>query len=175
MPNRHTLTRALAPAALLAMILILAPAPALAQPMGPPHPFMGSPILHQVMRALHSLRLADDERTQIHALMDQYHQTSEASREAMMAAHRALANQALSESFDEAAIRSAASSFSALQSSQIVGEAALVRDVRSVLTSDERDQLQKMLAKIAASDETPGPWDEPGSHGHGVGASHHLD
>jgi Spy/CpxP family protein refolding chaperone len=167
MSNRRTNRGALAPAALLATILIAAPAAALAQPMGGPPPVPGSPILHSVMRALHSLPLTDEEKTQVHGLMEQFHQATEARRERMMSAHKALAGQALAESFDEPAIRSASATFSALQADEIVGEAALLRDIRSVLTSDERDQLQRTLAKMATSDEMPGHW----GHGGGPGGA----
>jgi len=135
--------------------------------MGGPPPIGGSPLLHILMKAFHTLQLSDEERTQVHGLWDQYHQATEGRREQMMAAHKALANQALSESFDESAIRSASASFSALQADEVVGEATLLRDIRAVLTADERDQLQKALARMATSDEMPGPWEGHGPHGHG--------
>jgi Spy/CpxP family protein refolding chaperone len=175
MSNRRTKSGALAPAALLATILIAAPAAALAQPMGGPPPMGGSPILHSVMKALHTLPLTDDEMKQVHGLMDQYHQSTEARREQMMAAHKVLAGQAVAESFDESAIRSASATFSALQADEIVGEAALLRDIRSVLSSDERDQLQRTLAKMATSDEMPGHWGGPDPHGHGGGPGGSLN
>jgi Spy/CpxP family protein refolding chaperone len=177
MPTRRKLTCALALSAALAALLAIAPGLTLAHTNGPPPPppppppFMGSPILHHVLGALHSIQISDEEKTQIHALMDQYHQAAGPRQERLQAAHKAFADQALAESYDEVALRSAAAVFAGLQAEELVSAAGLLKDIRSVLTPEERDQLQKALAKMPEGGEMHGPWHMHGPHDAGPGGA----
>ena len=119
--------------------------------MGP----IGSPAVHRLMMALHSVELSDDQKGQIHALMGQFHAANEAKLIQLGNAQKAMVDQALAEPIDEAAIRSDVAAMAVVRADVAVAEAYLMKDLRGVLTAEQRDQLEKELAK--APDDMPPP------------------
>ena len=147
----------------VALLLGLA-APVLAAPPAPPEPpdhgrmrhamgpqemgpLMGSPAVHRLMMAMHSLDLSDDQKGQIHAKMEEFHTANEAKLVQLGAAQKALADRELADPIDEAGIRSDVATMAGLRADVAVAEAYLVKDLRGVLTDDQRDQLDKEIAK----------------------------
>jgi Spy/CpxP family protein refolding chaperone len=118
---------------------------------------LGSPTIHRLMMAMHSLDLTEDQKTQIHSLMDQFHTANEAKLTQMGNAHKALVDRVLAEPIDEAGIRGDIAAMAAVHADVAVAEAYLAKDLRGVLTSDQRDQLEKALATT--------PDDMPRHHG----------
>ena len=155
MPQRRMITRTLA---LMLPLALAAPALAAGRDPGPGHhrmgPMMGSPVVHRLMMAVHSLDLTDDQSKQLHARMEEFHAVNEAKLAQLGTAHQALADQVLAEPIDEAAIRADIGTMANVHAEIAVAEAYLVKDLRGVLTEDQRDQLDKELAK-APDDSAP--------------------
>jgi len=124
--------------------------------MHPMGAMLGAPVAHKLMMALHTLDLTEEERTAIHGKFEQFHATNQAKLAQLGTAHKALVDQILADPVDESAIRSDVATMASVHAEVAVVEAYLVKDIRSVLTNDQRDQLEKALANIG-DDEMPGP------------------
>ena len=160
MKNRNEQIRTLQFLAGFGLLLGLVPALALAQPGGPPPspPGRGFPLESILGR----LNLTSQEQGAVDSLLEAHHQAAEASLEQIMAARKALHNQVIAETLDEAAIRQAVAAVSALEATRTVADATLLRDVRAVLTAEHRTQLNSMLSKDTPGMGAPG---RRGRHG----------
>jgi len=131
--------------AIVLAFLALAAVPALAQEGRPPGPPPGAGPLH-LDYALRGIELTEDQNTQIDALLDARRETAEATRPAFEAARRALAEQVRAATFDEAAIRVQAAALAVLDADHAVADAALLRDVRALLTPEQLATFEARLA-----------------------------
>jgi Spy/CpxP family protein refolding chaperone len=115
------------------LLMLLAIVPASAQqgppPGGPPPPQGAGPVpLEFVLRAID---LTPAQRAQIEPLMRARHEAADAARPAAEAAGRALAEQVQDGTFDEA--------------DRAVADAALLRDIRALLTPAQREKFDRLL------------------------------
>ncbi|MBI3450209.1 MAG: periplasmic heavy metal sensor [Acidobacteria bacterium] len=164
MPHRRMIARTLALALPLALAVpVFAGGPGHGPGPGPEggmmHPMggmMGSPVAHKLMMALHTLDLTEEEKTAIHGKFEQFHATNQTKLAQLGTAHKALVDQILADPVDESAIRSDVATMANVHADVAVAEAYLVKDIRSVLTSDQLVQLEKALANIG-DDDMPGP------------------
>lgn len=137
----------------LILLAALAALPALAQmpPPGGPggHGGSGGPGMHggppPIEMLLRTLDLTTEQQAQVDTIMEARHAAGDAARPAMQAAHKALADQVRATPFDEAAIRTKAAAVAALDADRIVADAAVLRDVRAILTDAQRAKLDKLL------------------------------
>ncbi len=138
--------RRAAPIVLLALTLHAGPATARVAGAPPGPPPMGPPPRPLEM-VLESIALSDAQETGIAALLRARRETGESAHAAADEAHRLLAAQVESDTFDEAAIRERAASLAAVEADRFVADAALLRDVRALLTADQREQLDRQLSR----------------------------
>jgi Spy/CpxP family protein refolding chaperone len=129
------------------LLMLLAIVPASAQqgppPGGPPPPQGAGPVpLEFVLRAID---LTPAQRAQIEPLMRARHEAADAARPAAEAAGRALAEQVQDGTFDEEAIRAAAAEVAAFEADRAVADAALLRDIRALLTPAQREKFDRLL------------------------------
>lgn len=129
--------RQLAVTALALMVLAIVP---VAAQQGPPPP--GPMHLDFVLRAID---LTPDQRAQIHPLTRARHEAAEAARPAAEAAGRALADQVQAGTFDETAIRAKAAAMAVFDADRVVADAALLRDVRALLTPEQRVKFDLLM------------------------------
>ena len=134
-------------------IVALAAAPVSAE-QGPPPPGPGPAHLAFVLQAID---LTPEQDSQIDPLMRARHQAADASRPAAKATGRALADQIRNGSFDEAAIRAKAAALAALDADRLVADAALLRDVRAILTPEQRAEFDRLLRPPRDSRSGGGP------------------
>ncbi len=142
------------------LLALLALSPALAQ-QGPPP---GGPGGHgrgpggagPIEFALRAIDLTEAQKTQVDTLMKARHAAAEASRDAAMEAHRALAEQVQATTFDEAAIRGKAAASAVFEADRCVADAALLRDVRALLTDAQRVKFNALLQPPAPPGPPPG-------------------
>jgi len=130
--KRHVAVTALA-------LMVLALAPVAAQ-QGPPPP--GALPLDFVLRAID---LTAEQRAQVDPLMRARHETADAARPALEAAGRALMDQVQAGTFDEAAIRAKAADVAAFDADRVVADAALLHDLRALLTPAQREKFDRLL------------------------------
>jgi len=133
-------------AATLAALFALAISPVLAQP-GPPDGPPPEPGPRHLALALRAVDLSFEQEARIEALMTARHEVAASIREAADKARRALGDQVRSETFDEAAIRAKAAALAPFAADRAVAEALLLRDVRQVLTADQRATFDRVLAR----------------------------
>ena len=150
----------------IAMSLALAPAVALAQPAqpGPSGPPPGSPGLGpQLARLLDRLNLTAEQRTSINSIAAAHRSASNADRQQMMTARRALMEKINAPAFDEAAIRQAAAAIAAVEANRAVDTAKLLNEIRAVLTPEQQKQFQEALTQPSPMRGERGPrGPEPG-------------
>ena len=132
-------------AATLAALLALAISPAVAQP-GPHEGPPPEPGPRHLALVLSAVDLSPEQEARIDALMKERHDGAASNREAADAARRALGDQIRSETFDEAAIRAKAAAVAPFAADRAVAEASLLRDVRQVLTTEQRETFDRILA-----------------------------
>jgi Spy/CpxP family protein refolding chaperone len=96
---------------------------------------------------LRALDLTPEQSDSIDPLMKARRDAAEAARPAVEAARRALADQVRDETFDEAAIRAKAAALASFDADRAVADAALLRDIRAVLTPAQREKLDRLLAE----------------------------
>ena len=70
---------------------------------------------------------------------------AEAERPAAAAAVRALGEQVQAAAFDEAAIRAAAAALSDIAADRAIADAALLRDIRALLTPVQRERFDRLI------------------------------
>jgi len=96
--------------------------------------------------ALRALEFTPEQSAQIDPLLRAHRDAAEAARSATEAARRALADQVGADAFDEAAIRAKAAAVATFDADRAVADAALLRDVRALLTAEQREELDRQLA-----------------------------
>ena len=150
------------------LLALFALAPAFAQhgpPPGGPGGFGGpggpgghgrGPGPGPVEFALRAIDLTDAQKAQIDTLMKARHAAAEANRDAAMEAHRAPAEQVQATTFDEAAIRGKAAAAAVFEADRVVADAALLRDVRAVLTDAQRVKFNALLQPPTPPGPPPG-------------------
>jgi Spy/CpxP family protein refolding chaperone len=95
--------------------------------------------------ALKGLDLTPQQSAQLDPLLKARHDEAEAGRSAADAARHALGDQIRADVFDDSAIRARAAAVAAFEADRAVADAALLRDVRAVLTPGQRDELDQRL------------------------------
>ncbi len=138
------------------LTVALAFAPLLAQsapppPQGPP-PGRDAMQLDLILRALD---LTADEKTSIDALLRARRAAADAARPSADAARRDLTDQIRAETFDESAIRAKAAAVAILEADGFVADAGLLRDIRAVLTDDQRQKFDRLLEPPPPPDGSP--------------------
>ena len=123
----------------LALVACMA-APVFAQ-QGPPPPGPGPMHLAFVLQAID---LTPEQDAKVDPLMRARHEAADASRPAAEAAGRALADQIQNGTFDEAAIRAKAAAVAAIDADRLVADAALLHDVRAILTPEQRAKFDRL-------------------------------
>ena len=98
------------------------------------------------MAVLQHLDLEDSQQAAVATLLETRHAAMDATRDQAHAAHQALRIAVTSETFDETAIRAAAALVAALDANRAVADAALLRDVRALLTDEQKAALAAELA-----------------------------
>ena len=140
---------------LLAAALILAPAVLLAHgpmrprgPMGHHGPFgggdgPGGPGLLRELIGEH-LGLSDQQREEIHALMESHRDEADTLHGDLAEAREALADATHSDELDEAAIRAAAARVAEREVEAIVFRARVTQEIKSVLTPEQQAELRQL-------------------------------
>lgn len=98
-------------------------------------------------RMIQHLDLTSAQKQAIAELFDARRAGIDARGEQEIAAHEALHQTILVETFDETAIRNAAAAVGALVSDRAVAHATLLNEVRALLTPDQREELEKFLSQ----------------------------
>lgn len=93
---------------------------------------------------LRQLDLSEEQREQIHRLMEARRGEGEAARQQLHEAREALAQQVHAETLDEAGIRAASRAVAALEEEQAVQRARLFQEVRKVLTPEQLAQWETL-------------------------------
>jgi Spy/CpxP family protein refolding chaperone len=109
---------------------------------------------------LRALDLTPEQSARIDPLMKARRDAAEAARPAVEAAGRALADQVRDETFDEAALRAKAAALASFEADRAVADAALLRDIRAVLTPAQREEFDGLLLELP-----PPPGHGPGDGG----------
>lgn len=117
------------------------PPPDRPAPPGAPGPCLGN--LHFIIRALD---LSSEQADQIDQLLKARQEAAMAVREGADAARRALDEQIRATVFDETAIRSLAASAAVFDADRAVADAALLRDIRALLTEEQLAKFAELLA-----------------------------
>ena len=126
--------------ALSALILagLLANSPAKAQP-GPGHPGM-----FPGPRLFDALQLTDRQKATIDELFAANRENARSLHQRLQEQHQLLRNAAQAQPFDEAAVRFQAQELANLQAEMMVRRAALMNQVASVLTAEQKAKLQEL-------------------------------
>jgi Spy/CpxP family protein refolding chaperone len=128
-------------------LLALAILPVLAQqeqpPPGPPPP--RGPYLMPLEFVLRTIDLTPEQSAQIDPLMKARRDAADAARPAAEAAARSLAEQVRAGTFDEAAIRGKAAAVAPFDADRAVADAALLRDIRAVLSPEQLEKFDRLL------------------------------
>ena len=136
--RRSTITTALA----IALVLAAAPARAEGQGHHPGHP--GSPEGAPLQRMLDGLDLTREQADALKQPLQAHHEAMEANFDRMRGARTALEGAIRADTFDEAAIRRAAQSVAGVEADMAVSRAAILRDIRKVLTPEQLEKLGAM-------------------------------
>ena len=127
-------------AALSALLVagLLARSPAQAQPgTGFPGAFHGA-------RLFESLQLSDGQKATIDGLFAANRDNARSLHQRLQEQHQLLRNAAQAQPFDEAAVRFQAQELANLQAEMMVRRAALMNQVASVLTAEQKAKLQEL-------------------------------
>lgn len=136
---------------ILLLALALGSTPLLAQPApppppggpgGPPPPGPGPGNLGLVLRALD---LNADQAAQVEVILKTRQMTAMEEQEALGTARRELDEQVRAQVFDEAALRSKAAAVAVFEARRVVADAAVLRDVRALLTEEQRAKFEQLL------------------------------
>lgn len=135
------------------LVLLVAVVPALARPHGPgPGPgigfgFLGGPMFERIAERL---ELTSEQQEQIEALLEEYRPGFEEHRDLMQSARETLHDQIHADTFDEGAIRQAASEVAALEADFAVTQALIGQDLRQILTPEQLAEATEMAADARA-------------------------
>ena len=94
---------------------------------------------------LEAIDLTPQQEAQLGPRLRARQEAGQSARAAAEAARRALGDQIHAARFDEAAIRAKAAAVAAFESDRAVADAALLRDVRAVLTSGQRAKFDRLM------------------------------
>lgn len=141
----------------IVLVLLALASSSMSSPQGPPPglPMPPGPGPGHLAFVLEAIDLTPQQEAQIGPLLDARREAGDSSRAATEAALRGLADQIRSATFDEAAIRAKAAALAALEADRAVADAALLRDARSILTTEQRAKFDRLM--------TPG--EGPGAEG----------
>ena len=109
-------------------------------PMGHGHAGHGEPMMH----LLSQLDLTEAQRTQVQGILDDEHPKLAPLMEGSMKAHRALEQTIHAPTFDENAIRAAASKAGIAEGDLAVEKGRLASRIRAVLTPDQQKQMDAL-------------------------------
>jgi Spy/CpxP family protein refolding chaperone len=112
-------------------------------PPGPPPPEGPGP--QRLEMALDAIDLTAQQEVLLDPVLEARHAKADSARPAAEAARRALGDQIRSASFDDAAIRARAAAVAGFEADRAVADAALLRDVRAVLTSAQRVRFDRLM------------------------------
>lgn len=102
------------------------------------------------MFALRQLDLSEEQRTEIHAILEQERDQAEAYREEMRSLRAQLEEQIETDPFDETAVRAKALALGALGVDMAVLRARQAGQVREVLTPEQLGELERLGAEREA-------------------------
>src|SRR2546428_533193 len=122
--------------------------------MGRGHAGHGEPMMH----LLSQLNLSDDQKTQVHGILDDEHPKLAPLFEASMKAHHALERAIHATNFDENAIRAAAAQAGIAEGDLAVEKGRLASRIRAVPTPDQQKQMHALQEQGA---RRHGPWGDP--------------
>ena len=141
MEGKQRLARSAFPLA-LALLFGLAPAFSLAQPgggpPGPPDPEM------MIERMTEQLGLTDQQGDDLAAIFAAHRKAMRSVHEATRTARENLDTQIHAASFDETAIRKAASVLAVLEADRAVAQAKLFQEIRKILTPEQIQKLEQI-------------------------------
>jgi Spy/CpxP family protein refolding chaperone len=131
-------------ATLAVAALVLAPAMAQGRPggHGPNHGMADHG--RMMARIFDQLDLSDEQRDQIHQIMEQSRDETRPTRDAMRAGRESMADLMHAETIDEAAIRDVAEEIAAGQVELMVAHARAMSEMREVLTPEQLEQFRQM-------------------------------
>jgi protein CpxP len=95
-------------------------------------------------RMFEALQLSDGQKTTIDGLFAADRENLRALHQRMREQHQLLRDAAQTQPFDEAAVRFQAQELAKLQAEMMVQRAALMNQVSSVLTADQKAKLQEL-------------------------------
>jgi len=93
------------------------------------------------MSFLSQLNLSDDQKAQVKTILDDEHAKMAPLADGSMKAHRALNDAIHASTFDEGAVRAAATQAAGVEGDLAVERARLASRIRGVLTADQQKQL----------------------------------
>ena len=99
-------------------------------------------------RALASLDLTDDQKTQVKAILKEEQPTIDPLLDELVRSKTALFDAVHGRTFDEKAVRAAASASAKAQSDLAVAKARLVSRFRGILTDAQRDRLDAIRQRF---------------------------
>ena len=120
-------------------------------PMGHGHAGHGEPMMH----LLSQLDLSEAQKTQVQGILDDEHTRMAPLMEGSMQAHRTLEQAIHAPTFDENAIRTAATQAGIAEGDLAVEKGRLASRIRAVLTPD---QQRRMDALHEQARQHHGPW-----------------
>lgn len=134
---------------ILALTLAAIPASLLARPQGPGFggghgPGWSEGGGRMLERIADRLELSDQQREQIRAVHEVYHEDVEALVNVMRVARGDLQDRIVTDSFDEVAIREASSRVAAVSADLAVVRARIHSDVRQILTPEQIAEAEEM-------------------------------
>ena len=160
----------------LSALVALVAAPALAQGFGQGHGQHGAshPGGHDGRmhgRIFAQLDLTEDQRTQIHQLMDEHRAAVEPLRQQAREGHQQVAQLVHAKAIDEAAIRTAVIDSAQADADMAVERARLVQQIRSILTPEQREKADELMQQHLTEMTEGGFRGHGGRHFQGSGQS----
>jgi Spy/CpxP family protein refolding chaperone len=110
----------------------------------------------RIARAVQRLDLSAEQRAQVRGVLDRHRSTVRDGREALRAVRRAQFEAVHGATFDEERIRAAAADTARAQTDVLVTRARIASEMRALLTADQRQELDDMLAEARARAERRG-------------------
>jgi len=120
------------------------------------------------------LELSEAQKGKIQSIVDEERGKGKGRHEQEVELHKQLRAAERAATFDEQAVRSAASALAGLETERIVARARTHYRIGTVLTAAQRSLAERLLAE---RDERPAPpcgAEMQGRHGHGPGEEHGL-
>jgi Spy/CpxP family protein refolding chaperone len=96
-------------------------------------------------RLVERLDLTEEQRAEVHALMEEHHESFQDEIEQLHTARLALMEQSTASEFDEMAIRAAAEEVATIEVELQVARAQLLQQVLQLLTPEQQEEARRML------------------------------